>query len=56
MSNTTDTKTIVATQTLTLYDDRCPLELECGKTLSPVTVAYETYGKLNSEGTNAVLV
>src|SRR4051812_39764742 len=32
------------------------LELDCGATLSPVDAAYETYGKLNSERTNAILV
>jgi len=32
------------------------LQLECGKTLTPVTVAYETYGRLNGDGTNAVLI
>jgi homoserine O-acetyltransferase/O-succinyltransferase len=33
-----------------------PLRLESGQTLGPVTLAYETYGKLNNERTNAVLV
>ncbi|MGB8312363.1 MAG: homoserine O-acetyltransferase [Halobacteriota archaeon] len=32
------------------------LELDCKRTLSPVTIAYETYGQLNSANDNAVLV
>ncbi len=31
-------------------------ELECGEKLETVTLAYETYGRLNAERTNAVLV
>lgn len=30
--------------------------LECGRTLDTVTIAYETYGKLNRERTNAILI
>jgi homoserine O-acetyltransferase len=33
-----------------------PFKMECGKTLPKVTVAYETYGKLNSEGANVIMV
>ena len=33
-----------------------PLTLDCGKTLSPLTVAYMTYGTLNAAHSNAVLV
>ena len=32
------------------------LELDCGRTLKSVDVAYQTYGKLNSEKSNAVLI
>lgn len=32
------------------------LKLECGRTLGPVTLAYETYGKLNAAKDNAILI
>jgi homoserine O-acetyltransferase/O-succinyltransferase len=32
------------------------LELDCGRTLSPVTIAYETYGRLNATKDNAILL
>ncbi len=33
-----------------------PLLLECGKTLEQYDIAYETYGELNAERSNAVLI
>ncbi|MBS0470255.1 MAG: homoserine O-acetyltransferase [Proteobacteria bacterium] len=33
-----------------------PLTLDCGKTLSPITIAYMTYGTLNAARSNAVLI
>lgn len=47
---------IVQTKTMRVVEPDQPLELDCGKTLAPVDVAYETYGKLNEHGDNAVLI
>ncbi len=32
------------------------LALDCGVTLAPIQVAYETYGRLNEDRTNAILI
>ncbi len=53
----TDTSGSVGTvvgQSVT-FEDKV-LELKAGGTLSPVTVAYETYGELSQERDNAILV
>ena len=33
-----------------------PLKLDCGKTINNFPLAYETYGKLNENKDNAILV
>jgi homoserine O-acetyltransferase len=33
-----------------------PLPLDCGRELTPVTVAYITHGALNAEKSNAILI
>src|SRR3954468_3774977 len=33
-----------------------PLRLDCGVDLAPFQIAYQTYGRLNAERSNAVLV
>jgi homoserine O-acetyltransferase len=33
-----------------------PLKLDAGSTLSPLTIAYQTYGQLNADKSNAILV
>jgi homoserine O-acetyltransferase/O-succinyltransferase len=47
---------IVETQYYIFASPPNELKLECGKTLGPVTLAYETYGTLNAEKSNAILV
>ena len=44
------------THIVSLYNFNDPFVFETGEELSPVQVAYQTYGKLNDEGTNAILV
>ncbi len=47
---------IVKTEYFTFAGHPDELRLVSGKSLSPVTLAYETYGTLNAEKSNAVLV
>jgi len=48
-----DSVGIVETQILHFSE---ALTLECSKTLTEYDIAYETYGKLNADGSNAVLI
>lgn len=47
---------MVHTQILRVAESAQPLQLECGKTLAPIDVAYETYGNLDPTGDNAILI
>ncbi len=46
---------LVQPQRLTFATDE-PFQLDSGATLGPVTVVYETYGQLNADRTNAILI
>ncbi|MGB0388303.1 MAG: homoserine O-acetyltransferase MetX [Ardenticatenaceae bacterium] len=46
---------IVQPQYFTFSEDE-PFKLQSGATLSPVTIAYETYGQLNRDASNAILI
>jgi len=52
----TDSIGIVETKYFLFGGDSAGLSLESGRVLSPVTLAYETYGRLNGEKSNAILV
>jgi homoserine O-acetyltransferase len=47
---------IVETKHLTFAAPPDEMTLECGRTLGPITLAYETYGELNEARDNAILV
>ncbi len=47
---------LVTTRTMTVAEPPNPLLLECGRSLGPITVAYETYGTLSPERDNAILI
>jgi len=47
---------LVHTKYFTFANPPDELELECGKKLGPITVAYETYGKLSEKKDNAILI
>ena len=44
------------TNLLQLFDSAHPFRMECGYELYPLTVAYETHGRLNADGSNAILI
>jgi homoserine O-acetyltransferase len=46
---------IVERQYFTFAQDE-PMPLDSGETLGPITLAYETYGRLNAERSNAILI
>jgi homoserine O-acetyltransferase len=52
---TNEITSIFGHQLATLFTDE-PLTLDGGKEIFPVTVAYETYGTLNDERSNAILL
>ena len=47
---------LVSTKTMRVVDADTPLKLKSGRTLAPIDVAYETYGRLNAQKDNAVLI
>ena len=56
VGNEENTVGLVETRTMRVVEQDQPLPLECGKTLGPIDVAYETYGQLNEAGDNAILI
>jgi len=47
---------IVETKNFTFAEPPNEFELESGEKLGPITVAFETYGELNKEKSNAILI
>jgi homoserine O-acetyltransferase/O-succinyltransferase len=47
---------IVERKQFTFADAADPMSLDCGASLGPITLAYETYGALNADSSNAILL
>jgi homoserine O-acetyltransferase len=47
---------IVETKNIRLIEANAPLKLQSGKSIATIEVAYETYGRLNEAGDNAILI
>ncbi len=47
---------LVEPQKVRLFDSNNKLKLECGRSLGPIDVAFETYGELNDARDNAILI
>lgn len=47
---------LVETRKIRVVETDAPMLLQCGKTLGPIDVAYETYGTLSETQDNAVLI
>jgi homoserine O-acetyltransferase len=47
---------IVETKYFTFAEPPNELELECGRKLGPITLAYETYGEMNADKSNCILI
>ncbi len=50
------TKADIHEGNLVRFADEAALDLDCGASLHPFSIAYKTYGRLNAEKSNAVLV
>lgn len=47
---------IVETKYFTFAEPPNELQLKCGRKLGPITLAYETYGEMNADKSNCILV
>lgn len=47
---------IVETKYYTFAEPPNELQLECGRKLGPITLAYETYGEMNADKSNCILI
>ena len=47
---------IVETRYFTFAEPPNELELECGRKLGPITLAYETYGEMNQDKSNCIVI
>jgi len=54
--NTQNSVALVETKTIRVVEQQQPLKLQCGRELGPIDVAYETYGTLDHDAGNVILI
>lgn len=56
MTETTDDEVNKPASLVEEFGEDNPLELDCGRVLAPFQIAYQTYGTLNEDRSNAILI
>jgi len=54
--NTQNSVGLVETKIIRVIEQHQPLKLQCGRELGPIDVAYETYGTLDHDAGNVILI
>ncbi len=55
-TSTDESAGVQATGHVVTFSEDQPLKLDCGVSIAPVTIAYQTYGRMNADKSNIILI